>query len=451
MNNNSSNIAKSDKNNLLIDDFNLERGQIQSLEISSEIKLQRLAANKLFETIPLPTNKNGAWRKANLRNFHPNKFNLTNFNTKKLLNAPQEPRNVLSVKDTAASIKISTQGIDIRIDEDLRQKGVILCGLLEAERYYPDIVKQIKGKIVETGTSKFSALTSAYGQTGVFLYIPQNIKIEKPISSTLWGEGDHQLYAPHFIIFIDSGSSATFIKSWIGKGSSQAANLSSNIVEIQVNANANLNFIEMQSETDAWWNISHAQARICENGKLNWFEFGEGGYYSKNFISIDLSGERSSGTVTGIYLSIGRGQRDYDTFQYHAAPFSRSDLLFKGVLANEGKTVWSGMIKVAFGADHVYGYQVNRNLLICGDPQVVAIPGLEILNDDVRCSHGVSVGEIDPEQIFYLRSRGISEGQAKQLIAEGFIQSAFNRISEKSIQTIVSTKVHQELMNLLCV
>ncbi len=141
---------------------------------------------------------------------------------------------------------------------------------------------------------------------------------------------------------------------------------------------------------------------------------------------------------------------DFDTYQEHLAPYSKSDLLFKGVVANQGKAVWSGMIKVAPNAEKVDAYQVNRNLTMCGEPNVDSIPGLEILADDVRCSHGVSIGEIDPDQIFYLKSRGISEKESRRLISEGFIQSALIRIYNKDIQTMLTARVHAKLANLFC-
>ena len=156
------------------------------------------------------------------------------------------------------------------------------------------------------------------------------------------------------------------------------------------------------------------------------------------------------GLITGILLPIGDHQIDFDTNQNHLAALTKSDLLFKSALANQGRSVWTGMIKVSPEAIQSDGYQINRNLMLCGQPHVDSVPGLEIMTDDIRCSHGVTISEIDQDQIFYLKSRGITESEAKQIIAEGFLNSALERIPNTNVKDVIRKRIHLRLSDVFC-
>jgi Fe-S cluster assembly protein SufD len=159
-----------------------------------------------------------------------------------------------------------------------------------------------------------------------------------------------------------------------------------------------------------------------------------GSYLTKSFMDVDLIGEGANAKMEGIYFTDGNQHLDLDTQQNHLEPHTKSDLLFKGALKDHSRSIWQGMIYVAQGAQKADGYQANRNITLSPTARADSIPGLEILTDDVRCTHGVSVGKVDPDQIFYLQSRGIPKEEARRLIVEGFFEPIVQRIPYQGLR-----------------
>jgi Fe-S cluster assembly protein SufD len=149
--------------------------------------------------------------------------------------------------------------------------------------------------------------------------------------------------------------------------------------------------------------------------------------------------------MSGFYFTDGQQHLDFDTQQNHMAPHTTSDLLFKGALVGSSRAVWQGMIYVAPGAQKTDGYQANRNLVLSKNARADSIPGLEILADDVRCTHGATVGKIDPEQIFYLLSRGISKQDATRLVVEGFFDPVMQRIPFEGVRNRFAQEILEKL------
>ena len=412
---------------------------------------RRLAANNIYQQLPMPSKKIRAWRKSGLDKFFPEKFLI---GTARHHNSPgifDIKQTILPKPDVAGLIILTSNGkTEVKLNKNLEDQGVLLCNLKTAEVLHPEIIESIIGRIVSADESKFSALTQSLDTDGVLFYIPKGIKIQKPIQSVYVAEGDHQVCTFHLLIYLEEEASVTFIQEWVGLGNEQAANLHSGVVEVKVGEGAELNFVEIQTWSDAWWSVSHERAELLKNSHLNWMIYADGSYYSRTFLGVNLMGENARTEMTGISLNTTNTQIDFDTYQQHSAENTKSDLLFKNALANSSCSVWSGMIKVEKSASKTDGYQANKNLLLCGTPHVESIPGLEILADDVRCSHGVTVGEIDADQVFYLTSRGITEGEANQLIAEGFLCSSLNRISNEVVREKIAARIRNKLSALFC-
>ena len=284
------------------------------------------------------------------------------------------------------------------------------------------------------GEGKFSALTGALSQTGVLLYVPRGVKVEQPLHSVLWGPGANLAYLTHLLIWLDEGASLTYVHEAASLTETAGQSMHSGIVEIRVGSGANLHFVELQSWGEHIWNFSHERARIERDGTLDWVFGAIGSHLTKNFSEIDLVGQGATGRMSGFYFTDGNQHLDHDTQQNHLAPNTTSDLLFKGALRDESHSVWQGMIYVAPGAQKTDGYQANRNLVLSPHARADSIPGLEILADDVRCTHGATVGKIDQDQVFYLRSRGIPYREAERLIVEGFFEPIMQRIPFEGVR-----------------
>jgi Fe-S cluster assembly protein SufD len=221
--------------------------------------------------------------------------------------------------------------------------------------------------------------------------------------------------------------------------------LHAGIVEVYVGPGANLRFVELQSWGNQLWNFSHERARVDRDGNLDWIFGAVGSHLTKNFTDLDLVGVGASGRLSGFYFTNGRQHLDHDTQQNHLAPHTTSDLLFKGALKNQSRSVWQGMIYVAPGAQKTDGYQANRNLVLSPKARADSIPGLEILADDVRCTHGATVGKIDPDQVFYLRTRGIPYHEAERLIVEGFFDPIMQRIPFDGVRSRFQQAIHEKM------
>ena len=283
--------------------------------------------------------------------------------------------------------------------------------------------------------SKFSALAAAMSHLGIFVYIPEGVQVELPLHSIFWGPGTNLAYFSHILVCLEKGAYLTYVHEAASHSESSGSTLHTGIVEIFVGQEANLRFVELQSWGEHVWNFSHERAQIERDANLDWTFGAIGSHLTKNFSDIDLIGQGAMGRMSGFYFTDGVQHLDHDTQQNHLAPHTTSDLLFKGALKGNSRSVWQGMIYVAPGAQKTDGYQANRNLVLSRAARADSIPGLEILADDVRCTHGATVGKIDRDQIFYLRSRGIPYADAERLIVEGFFDPIMQRIPFEGVRT----------------
>jgi Fe-S cluster assembly protein SufD len=217
------------------------------------------------------------------------------------------------------------------------------------------------------------------------------------------------------------------------------------LVEIHLEDRAKLRFVELQSWGEHVWNFSHKRAQVGKDASIDWVFAAVGSHLTKDFSDLNLVGEGAEGRMSGFYFTDGNQHLDHDTQQNHMAPNTSSDLLFKGVLKEESRSVWQGMIYVAPGAQKTDGYQANRNLVLSKNARADSIPGLEIMADDVRCTHGATVGKIDLEELFYLRSRGIELNDAQRLIVEGFFDPIMQRIPFKGVQNRLQRIIAQKM------
>jgi Fe-S cluster assembly protein SufD len=289
------------------------------------------------------------------------------------------------------------------------------------------------GKVVNPADGKFAALTAAFAQNGVVLYVPRGVTIEQPLHSLLWGPGQNLAHVSHVLVWLEEGAEVTYVHE-SASSTGEGQTLHAGIVELHVGDGARLRFVELQSWGETVWNFTHERAEVGRDANLDWIFGAIGSHLTKNFSELSLSGEGSNGRMSGFYFTDHDQHLDHDTQQNHLAANTTSDLLFKGALLHESRSVWQGMIYVAPGAQKTDGYQANRNLVLSRKARADSIPGLEILADDVRCTHGATVGKIDADQVFYLRSRGVPEKDAERVIVEGFFDPIMQRIPFEGVR-----------------
>jgi len=288
-------------------------------------------------------------------------------------------------------------------------------------------------------------LTAAFSQSGVLVYVPKGVQVEKPLHSVLWGPGEKLAHFSHVLVYVDDLASLTYVHENASPTEEGGQTLNGGIVEIHVGTGAHLRFVELQSLGGNVWNFSHERVRVERDANLDWIFGAIGTRLTKNFSDLDLVGRGAVGRMSGFYFTDGTQHLDHDTQQNHMAANTTSDLLFKGALKGRSRSVWQGMIYVAEGAQQTDGYQANRNLVLSKEARADSIPGLEILADDVRCTHGATVGKIDPELVFYLETRGIPPAQAERLVVEGFFDPIMQRIPFEGVRSRFQEAIEEKM------
>jgi Fe-S cluster assembly protein SufD len=394
----------------------------------------RTVAWNAFKRLPLPDTIQEAWRRTDIHNLPTDKFLLALDSTTDLPAVREDLLKPLVADQHGGQIILIPGGAKIDLDEKLAQKGVIFTDLKTAEQKHPELLGRMIGKTVNAEEGKFSALAGAFAQNGVVLYVPRGVLVEEPLHSVLWGPGANLAHVSHILVLVEEGASVTYVHEAASPDDLSSNSMHAGIVEIQVMQNASLKFVELQSWGRHVWNFSHERARVERDGNLDWIFGAIGSRLTKNFSELDLAGEGAHGRMSGFYFTDGTQHLDHDTQQNHLAPHTTSDLLFKGALKGKSRSVWQGMIYVAPGAQKTDGYQANRNLVLSEGARADSIPGLEILADDVRCTHGATVGKLEAEPLFYLKSRGIPQAEAEKIVVEGFFDPIFQRIPFEGVR-----------------
>jgi Fe-S cluster assembly protein SufD len=411
---------------------------------SENINKYRNEGWEFFSKSNIPTTREEPWRRTDLRAMKIEDFRLDSGSEK--FNISEIPENLLKpVADGDHGGQIILQGNKSKsnLEAMLKEKGVVFVDLIEAEEKYPHLVEKIIGKVVKPGEGKFASMVAAFAHNGVLLYVPKNVHIETPIHSLIWGAKLDDANLWHVMVYLEEGSSATYVHEVASDPDSSGQSFQASNIEIYVGPSANLRFVELQSWGRNVWNFTHERVQVDRDGQVDWVFGAIGGHLTKNFADLDLIASGANGKMSGFYFTDKDQHLDYDSQQNHLAPHTTSDLLFKGALVDKSRSVWQGMIYVAPGADKTDGYQANRNLLLSRDARADSIPGLEILADDVRCTHGSTAGKIDQDQIFYLMARGISRVDAERLIVEGFfdpimLRIPFEGVRERFQQSIIN-------------
>ena len=408
------------------------------------LKNYRTHAWETYSHLGMPAVTEEAWRRTDLRLLPADSFRLPEpgaFNH--LAPVPQELLRPLTADVQAGQVILLPGGSSTSLDPDLVRKKVVFTDLRTAGIHNPDLVADMAGGLVRPEEGKFAALAGAFSQNGVVLYVPPGVTVEQPLNSLLWGPGGNLAHFSHILVWVDEGASVTYVHEAASPDESSDS-MHAGIVEIKVGDGASLKFVELQSWGRHVWNFSHERLSVGRLASVDWIFGAVGSHLTKNFSELDLVGEGATGRMSGFYFGDGTQHLDHDTQQNHLAQHTTSDLLYKGALKGHSRSVWQGMIYVAPGAQKTDGYQANRNLILSKDARADSIPGLEILADDVRCTHGATVGKLEQEPMFYLKSRGIPEREAERLIVEGFFDPIMQRIPFEGVRQRFQQAIHEK-------
>jgi Fe-S cluster assembly protein SufD len=318
-------------------------------------------------------------------------------------------------------------------DIPLVRRGALTEAKQRTQQNLSDLIRQhwMRGAMTGSDFNKFTAMNVALWHGGTFVYVPRNVRVFRPLQSLVaydaqGGSGFH-----HTLIIAERGSHVSIIQDRVSQEQQPEVNVE--VVEIYAEEGAWVRYVSLQHWGDQRFSMGVYNAELQRDANLLWVSSTMGGRMSKAFMRSGLNAPGARALMYGQTVGTGCRHVDQSTYQHHRAPDTYSDLLFRNVLHDQSHTVFYGMIRVEPEAVGAEGYQANNNLLLSrgsdqASPHANAIPGLEIRCNDVRCSHGATLSHIDPEQRFYLQSRGIPQQEADRLIVSGFLQPIIENV-----------------------
>jgi len=345
-----------------------------------------------------------------------------------------EPAHVLPVPDAA----IELLQVDAATSDGLAgDDGVLVLALDVAIAEHPELVEPHLGTVValDADADAFVVENERSWKGGAFVYVPRGVSVDIPILLTTVNAVDNTALHRRTLIVLEEGAEAEVWEQHLS-ADGESASLLNTVVELVVGQNARLRYVNAQDLNEKSVVIGTQRATVGRDSVLEWAALGFGSATGRIRMVTTLTGKGAEARVTGAYAPHARQHVDYDTYQEHAAENCISNLAFRGILADRSSSVWRGMIKVDPGAQQTDGFQECRNLLLTKRAHADAIPGLEILANDVRCTHAAAVAQIDEDQLFYLRSRGLGLADARRLIIEGFLSELVGRFAEGSLLKI---------------
>jgi len=379
--------------------------------------VDRAAAAERYAALPLPDTTQEHWRFTDLKGFDPDSF-VQNGHV-------QVPGTETMLElDAAGLATVTESGVHIeRVPE-----GVTFELLDENHPRLHELVGN---------DEKFAAHNAALWKQGLLVHVPRGMVLEQPLYVRLANSVDGGSLFFRLLVIAEPESRFTLIEEYTSSTPELAAY--TNIVsELFVEQGARLEYVSLQNLSRETWHFGNHHARVGRDAELDWVAGGFGSKRGKTWIQNDLAGRGATSRVTGAYFTDRDQHIDYDTFQLHQAPDTTSDFAFKGALRDTSTAVWRGMIRVEPDAQKTNAYQENRNLMLSPTTHAVPIPGLEILANDVRCTHGATVSRVDREQLFYAMARGLTHSEAERLILRGFFQDVLDRIDLEPVREALS-------------
>ena len=393
----------------------------------------RLESWRIFQETPRPTLQDEPWRRTDIRHLDLAAIAPTEAGGS-LDDLPSDWAALMEDPDVGGTLlHVNAVTVHQALADELAAQGVIFAPMGQAVREHPDLLRRtFMTQAVVPTDGYFAALHGALWRGGTFLYVPRNVEVPLPLRAVTWATSGQSTFT-HTLVVVEPGGRVTFVDEY-GSQTEEGMTMHNGVVELILHDGAQLDYVNLQDWGRHVYQFTHERALVGRDATLHWVLGGMGSKLTKSFLDATLAGPGATALMSGVYFADDRQHLDFDTQQNHLAPNTTSDLLYKGALRDQARTVWQGMIKVFPGAQKTDGYQANRNLVLNRGARADSIPGLEIEADDVRCTHGSTAGPIDPEQLFYLMSRGLREMEAKQIIVEGFFTPVLERIPLESVR-----------------
>lgn len=434
---------------------------------------RRLEAWHVYEETPLPAANDELWRRTSLQGLQLD--TVVPFETAADSWSPaQLPAEFsgLAENQDAAGVLITHNGraAHVQLRDEYKQRGVILCDLSTAVREYPDLVREHfmthavslaenryarhvnaqgitehHGYSDTIGDLKFASLHGAFWSGGTFLYVPRNVIIEQPLNTLTYFDTPNLAIFSHSLVILEGGASVKLIEDF-GSAARETQRFGSRAVELILKPASALQYFNLQDWAQNVWDFSSQTAIVERDATLTWLAGMLGSAVTKAFLDSRIQGAGANVRMLGFFFGDKAQHFDQHTFQNHIVGHGTSDLLYKGALKDNAYSAFRGLIRINPDAQRSDAYQQNRNLLLSGHAHADSIPELEIEANDVRCTHGATVGPLEEEAVFYLMARGIPRPEAERVITEGFFDELIAKIPLDVVQDRLFRVIRQKIV-----
>ena len=412
--------------------FNREAVEQRAEDGPAWLQERRLRAWGVYERTPLPTTHLEQWRYTDLR--RRLKLDALRLGDGQALPAdptawPAKLRSAMEEDREASGHLVLANGRVIHVDvrPDLASRGVVLTSLREAAFQHADLLQRHLAEAVPPEDGKFAALNAALWSDGVFLHVPRGVELDHPVRVTRWFSEAGAAFFSRTLIVADPLSRVSYVDELLSDDL-PAQTLTSTVVEVVARDGSQVQYVALQRLGKGAFYQSQQRTLAGRDATLDTLNVTLGGSTSRVDLNARLLGPGANSDMLGLYFGDSDQHFDHNTSQDHVAPNARSDLLYKGALADRSRAVFRGIIRVHKGAQRTDAYQTNRNLLMSPHARADSLPNLEIEADDVKCSHAATVGQLDEEMLFYLMARGLSRDQAERLVVLGFLGEVLRRL-----------------------
>lgn len=394
------------------------------------------AAWNQFVALPLPPRNDERWRFSSLKG-----ITIDGVTVGEPANqAPAAP--VLPGFARTAEIRFANNHLANRtaLPPELAAQGVIFCPLEDALQRHGDLVREHFQKYpTNLGSEKFVALNTAFTSSGAFLYVPKGVEITAPFVVQHAVYGANAAIFPHTLVILGDNAKATLVEYFAS--ADDQSHFAAGVNDLSAGPGAQLTYVGAQRWSGTTLALQSNSITAQRDAKVLSLNVHLGGRQARHESHSRLQGPGSHSEMLALTVATGEQEFDQRTLQTHQAPHASSNLLYKNALLDTARTIFSGLIIVEPDAQKTDAYQSNRNLMLSSEAEANSLPGLEIQANDVRCTHGSTSGRIEPEQEFYLQSRGINPAQAHELLVFGFFEEVIGKLENEEIHDALRTLI----------
>lgn len=405
------------------------------------LELVRSSAIDRFEQLGFPSVREEDWKYTNLAMLAKEEFVPVTSGSSEAHDFER-----FAYPETAEAHLVVVDGF---LREDLSTKtglgDVVAADLFSAvaDARYNKIIRKYLARNAGYHNNGLTALNTAFLQSGVFLWIPKNVKLERPLQITFVADAENGASFPRLLVVAEENSSATVIESFASRNGGKY--FTNAIAEIMLKDGAQLEHYRVQRESNNAYHVSTTSAELGRASRYDTTSINLGGHLSRHDVSVVMDHEGAETAVDGLYMVGSDQHSDTHSVIDHKQPHCTSHQLYKGILDGNGRAVFNGKVFVGEGAQKTDAQQTNKNLLLSDKARVDTKPQLEIYADDVKCAHGAAVGQIDPEELFYLETRGIGPELGRSLLTYGFAEEVIGKIKIDSIRSQLDEFVLRQL------